>query len=549
MLAVRTTTLNRIVGDLNATDDIEVICQVLANSAHWLLDCDICGLALVDDHDHVTFRLVAPYDLEIWSLIPGGTIDEQLRSVRASAISNSREYPLIEQFAALPAVPDTVRSWLWVPLRAGDIHCGTLLLGSFAPNCYGSDDIHIAYMFGVQLSAALQRAKLALRLRQEHANTTTLYQVLRDLATMTRVDELLARFIQVGVLITGAEHGTLLQIDPDERELAALTTWPHTLDAADQNLAAIAAHGYFPEVISTMEPLLISDVQHEHRWTPQIAAEEAAHALLAVPIAHQGRLNGVLRLTNSTAGIFEAEHCSMLATLAQQVSIMLENVRFNEQQNRLFHQYVATNVADLLLTNPQLASLGGQRQTVTVFFADIENFTPFAEQHSPEQLITILNDYLGIVATVIQEHGGTLDKFMGDAVMAFFNAPVAQPDHAERAARAAIRVQQLIRAYHRLIATDESLKFRIGLHTGEAVVGNIGTQTLRNYTVIGDVVNTAKRIQESSSAGEILVSAACRAQLGPSLSTEYAGDIALKGKSDPQPLYWLRPCVQPLSTG
>jgi adenylate cyclase len=167
--------------------------------------------------------------------------------------------------------------------------------------------------------------------------------------------------------------------------------------------------------------------------------------------------------------------------------------------------YLAPQVAEQLLADPEKLLLGGERRTVTTFFADIRGFTTFGEHMDPERLMDVLNQYLSLGAEAVFLQGGTLDKFQGDMVMAFFNAPLDQVDHALRAVRAALAMQADIQLYHQHVAPPYRLNFGVGINTGEAVVGNVGTAQIKNYTIIGDSVNLAKRLQEHATANQILL--------------------------------------------
>jgi adenylate cyclase len=167
--------------------------------------------------------------------------------------------------------------------------------------------------------------------------------------------------------------------------------------------------------------------------------------------------------------------------------------------------YLAPQVAEQLLADPEKLQLGGQRRIVTTFFADLRGFTTFSEHLDPERLMDVLNGYLSLGAEAVFLQQGTLDKFQGDMVMAFFNAPVDQEDHALRAVRAAMAMRADIFAYHEQVAPAYRLSFGVGINTGEAVVGNVGTAQIKNYTIIGDSVNLAKRLQDYASTNQILL--------------------------------------------
>ncbi|MEZ4726875.1 MAG: adenylate/guanylate cyclase domain-containing protein [Caldilineaceae bacterium] len=176
--------------------------------------------------------------------------------------------------------------------------------------------------------------------------------------------------------------------------------------------------------------------------------------------------------------------------------------------NEKLRHYMAAPLVDTLMASPTLPSLGGERQIVTILFMDFCNFTSIAQNFTPDQLLQLLNNYFAELATAVFENGGYMDKIMGDGFMALFNVPSALPDHASMAVRAALQMRrQLVRKNEQ---HEVPMNIRVGIHTGEAVVGNIGTPRLMNYTAIGDAVNLAKRLEEFSEPGQILISATTR---------------------------------------
>lgn len=218
-------------------------------------------------------------------------------------------------------------------------------------------------------------------------------------------------------------------------------------------------------------------------------------------------------------------------TLQQELQIAHDKLR------SLFNRYMAAPVVERLLSEPALPSLGGERQMTTVLFIDFCDFSTLAHQFEPDQVLHILNEHLALVTNAILEEGGTMDKFIGDGVMALFNAPVAQPDHALRAAHSAIKIRDRIVEWGK--EHEPALNVRIGIHTGEAVVGNIGTPEFMNYTAIGDTVNIAKRLQEESANNSIIISEATAAALPPTANLSLLGSRHVKGRRTPIPLYCL----------
>jgi class 3 adenylate cyclase len=219
---------------------------------------------------------------------------------------------------------------------------------------------------------------------------------------------------------------------------------------------------------------------------------------------------------------------------AQGVAIVLEDLTETkklEAQRNLFERMVSPAVIKEL--NPSSLKLGGQRREVTVLFADIRGFTSFSETVEPERLVMVLNHYLAAAADAVLDQDGTVDKFLGDAVMAWFNAPVPQADHTLRAVRAAIAMRDAVYRLNTELHAEEKLSFGIGIHVGDAVLGLVGTEKRLDYTAIGDSVNTAKRIQENAGGGQILMSCAAYERVQGQVITRPCQPFQAHGKREP----------------
>jgi class 3 adenylate cyclase len=187
--------------------------------------------------------------------------------------------------------------------------------------------------------------------------------------------------------------------------------------------------------------------------------------------------------------------------------------------------------------DPEKMQLGGRIVSLTTLFCDIRGFTSFSEGVDPEQLVTVLNRYLSIAADAILEYEGTIDKFMGDAVMAWFNAPIPQEDHAARAVRAALRIREGVLALHSVFPPHHQLSVGVGINYGNAVLGLVGTESRLEYTAIGDSVNTAKRIQENSAPNQILICSNTYEQVRDLVEARKVAPIQAKGKREPLVIY------------
>lgn len=207
------------------------------------------------------------------------------------------------------------------------------------------------------------------------------------------------------------------------------------------------------------------------------------------------------------------------------------------QVDRLFHQYLSPDVAAALLAEPTRSELGGELAEISVLFIDLQGFTAYSERTSPGLVVALLNEYFEAIVPIVFAEGGTIVQFAGDALMAIFNAPVRQPDHALHAARAALAVQAAVSS----IAADDTSRprFRAGVNTGPAIVGNVGGDQMRNFTAIGDTTNLAARLQTFARPGQVVVGETTYAKIASIAHVRPLGTPALKGKSDPIAVYEL----------
>jgi len=220
-----------------------------------------------------------------------------------------------------------------------------------------------------------------------------------------------------------------------------------------------------------------------------------------------------------------------LAALAvNYISELLERRRITG----VFSRYVAPQVVDKLLEGGEKAlQLGGSRREITVLFVDIRGFTPLSEAAAPEEVVEILNEYLTLVAQSIFQYGGTLDKFIGDAAMAIFNAPLDLEDHCFKAVQAAWAMKEGAVPLQRRLEEKygRTVRFGIGVNTGPAVIGNIGASFRMDYTAIGDTVNTAARLESNAQPGQILISEAVYEKVKDRVTATSLGEIKVKGKA------------------
>jgi adenylate cyclase len=219
--------------------------------------------------------------------------------------------------------------------------------------------------------------------------------------------------------------------------------------------------------------------------------------------------------------------------------------REKRKVKKLFSRYVSKDVCEQLMADPSRARLGGSRRTMSVLFSDIRGFTTFSEKGQPEEIVAQLNEYFTRMVAVVFDHRGTLDKFVGDAVMALFGAPLDDEAHAEHAVQAGLAMQvELAQLNARWTAEGRpTLDIGIGVNTGEMVAGNIGSESIMSYTVIGDAVNLASRLESLNKqyGTRLIVSDATRVVLKGRYDIRALGEVLVKGKTQPVTIYEVRP--------
>ncbi|GAA3473432.1 adenylate/guanylate cyclase domain-containing protein [Nonomuraea roseola] len=243
--------------------------------------------------------------------------------------------------------------------------------------------------------------------------------------------------------------------------------------------------------------------------------------LITYPLTVKGHLAGALEVPVGRTTQDEA----LSATLASQLSIALENARLYAELDTLFRQYMSPDVASRLLADPDQAALGGELRELTALFADLKGFTTFSERVAPGEIVEMLNRYHTAAVPCILDNGGTIVQFVGDALLALFNAPAAQDDHALAACTAALAMQEAATK----VAADGWPTFRVGVNTGMALVGNIGSPELRGFNAMGDAVNVAARLQGLAEPGTVVIGATTLAQVS-NAEARPLGPLRLKGK-------------------
>ena len=268
----------------------------------------------------------------------------------------------------------------------------------------------------------------------------------------------------------------------------------------------------FDNVVKQRVSVLLENTRRNLQLVPESLTLHQLHSVMAAPIlGRKGLLGADLhRPAGCRADVFSADDLDLLNAVAVQTGVALDTVHAHEalqreaQAREKYERFLPQQLVDDVLLDPNKeVKPGGRRQTLTVLFADLRGFTTLSEAHTPEVVVDLLNRFFTLMSEVIFRHGGTLDKYIGDGVMALFGAPYSTERDAVKAVRAAIEMQRSVATFNQELAAAAlpTIGLGIGINTGPAIVGFIGSETRLDYTAIGDTVNLAARLEHLASPG------------------------------------------------
>jgi adenylate cyclase len=487
---------------VNSTIELDEVLRIVMDTIVRLTGAERGFLMLRDEKGEMTIRIARNWEQESLNAsefaISRTVIKKVIDSGEAVITTNAQEDPRFGGQESIVAY--NLRSILCVPLKVKNELIGVLYADNRMRSGIFTDaerDLLIA--FSNQAAVALENARLFASLRRTLEEVTELKNLMDNI-------------------------------------FASITSGVITADVRDQiTLSNRAAEAIIGQTTAEMLGKRLDEV------LPAAAGQIRPH--VAAVRATDNPVTDLELSLDSARGRqdwrFSLSPLKDASQATQGVAIVLDDLTERnrlEAQRKLFERMVSPAV--IAQIDPNGLALGGRRVDITVLFADIRGFTSFSEQQSsPEQLVAVLNRYLAAAAEAVLDHEGTVDKFLGDAVMAWFNAPILQPDHTIRAVRAALAIREAIQGLHNELPPEGHLSFGVGIHYGEAVLGLIGTEKRLEYTAIGDSVNTAKRIQENAGKGQVVISQAAYERVRDQLEVYAMEPMQVKGKREPIPVY------------
>jgi len=487
---------------VNSTLETDSVLQIVMDTIVRLTRAERGFLMLRDEHGKMTTRIARNWEQE--SINPNEfaisrTIMQKVFETGEPVLTtNAQEDP---RFGAQESiVAYNLRSILCVPLKIKAELIGLIYADNrIRSGIFSENERDLLTAFANQAAVAIENARLFSSLKHTLAEVIELKSLMDDIFAS----------IASGVITADVEN----QITLCNRAAETI------LGSAATDLIGHPLNEVLPNVVENIAPHLMS-------------VRDTDEPVVGLEISHTLPKRGLVDWRLNLSPLKDAEQTT------QGIAIVLDDMTERkrlEAQRRLFERMVSPAVINQL--DPNGLQLGGKRVDITVLFADIRGFTSYSEQISPEQLVSVLNRYLAAMAEAVLSQEGTIDKFLGDAIMAWFNAPIPQPDHTLRAVKAALLLRKTIEGLYRELPEDSHLAFGVGIHYGDAVLGLIGTDRRMEYTAISDSVNTAKRIQENSAKNQILLSKEAYERVKDKVEIQYHAAMDVKGKTQPVEVY------------
>ncbi|HJX88978.1 MAG TPA: adenylate/guanylate cyclase domain-containing protein [Pyrinomonadaceae bacterium] len=389
---------------------------------------------------------------------------------------------------------------------------------------------------------------------QRKANIlTALYEMSKTLGSVFDLNAIFEKATDVIFRSTPADRVVALLVEPGQSgnpEDAELT--PIAMRARDNKLEAHArrlsiGRTITRKVMKDRVALLSQDAASDEQFAGvDSIVSQGVRSTICAPLVADTRVHGALyadRLDPFAA--FKPDDLELISAVAAQTAIAVENARAHERLAREevaranYSRFLPEYVVKQMLENPDSFKLGGVNQTITILFADIRGFTRISEHAPPEKIVSLLNRYFSAMTDIIFAHGGTLDKYLGDGLMALFGAPTATPEDASNALNAAVAMQRRVLGINMELMNEglPEIGVGIGLHTGEVTVGYIGSERRSEYTAIGDAVNTASRLESNAKGGDILISDATAKAAHSRYKLEPREAIMVKNRQQPVALW------------
>ena len=376
-----------------------------------------------------------------------------------------------------------------------------------------------------------------------------LLDISQALSRQQEVDKLLEKVVDITFQVMSVDRVSILMLEGDE-----------LIPRVSKNKLGGSSGGqHVPQsiarrVVTERLAILTDNAAADDRFAGKSIVVQSVRSAMCAPLLgsrdpdsnDRGEVLGLIYVDSQTSiDAFGDEDLEFLIAFSGIAAVAIENGQLSDKLRREalvlsnFQRYFAPDLAEQIADQEDAVRLGGTKRPVVVFFSDIRGFTSMSEKMGPDDIATLLNEYFTEMVEIVFENGGTLDKFMGDAIMALWGAPIEQEGDADRAMRAAIEMQSLLAQLNVKWAAQgrQRVEIGIGIDYYEVFAGNIGSDRRLEYTVIGDAVNTASRLCSKAGSGEIIVSQRFYDELSEPPAVDPQEALELKGKEQKVPVY------------
>ena len=374
-----------------------------------------------------------------------------------------------------------------------------------------------------------------------------LLEISKELSKQQDVDKLLEKIVDITFRVMNVDRVSILMV---EEKSGALVPRVSKNKLGDSSGSRHVPKAIANRAVEERLAILTDNALADERFKSKSIMLQAVRSAMCTPLmGSKGNVLGIIYVDNLTAtSSFGDEDLEFLIAFSSIAAVAIENGNLTDRLQREavvlsnFQRYFAPDLIDQIASEEEAVKLGGTKRPVVIFFSDIRGFTRMSEPMSPDDIATLLTEYFTEMVEIVFEHGGTLDKFMGDAIMALWGAPVAHGDDADRAVQAAMQMQSVLDKLNAKWSEEgrPRVEIGIGINFGEVFAGNIGSDRRLEYTVIGDAVNTASRLCSKADGGQILISEPFHAALKNPPEVEALEPLELKGKAQAVPVFLVK---------
>jgi adenylate cyclase len=378
-------------------------------------------------------------------------------------------------------------------------------------------------------------------LRADYEKLRLGHELAKSISLEVDIDLLIEKIIMKAFELLPADRGVILLMENGVPR-------PRVAKTRDgRNEQIILSRSILSEVVLHKNAVLSSDASQDSRFQgARSIIMQGIRSTMTVPLLHQDELLGIMHLDSMVAAnAFGEKDLQIFASIATQAAVAIHNsmlaqkIEHEAKTRAQFQRLLSPNLVEQVVAGNLQLEKGGALSEVTLLFSDIRGFTAMSEKRAPQEIVRILNEYFELMVDLIFKHDGTLDKFVGDEIVALFGAPVPLQDAELKAVECALDMMMVLAEFNRVRAEQgqEELRIGIGINTGTVVTGAIGSSRALQYTAIGDAVNTASRLCSVAQAGQIILSEATHARVSPMVTSSALEPVRVKGKTDALRIY------------